>query len=341
LHVPRVALRPHGAVPDTEVDTEPSGSEGSGSEDAICTICFEPKPFVTVPCSCKLNYCSCCWDRALAMSVTTRGRAQCPSCRMSFRVDYDPYIEGLVFSKTTESTSLADWRERLYKKEKPVQIRLLEDFGTTCKKKGFQWAQYCDATSISPDGASSPASVSTCSTLSSTQPVCVCGSVLERLATRDRIVRMMDDTQPGWRTRVTDPESLVQSLAVGSLITCELCDEVATVTGFVWTCKSGPYTMLHPAAYDVCEKCFMHHAHKRQPEPLATSSMESTCRSQSASMQGPEGMRRSDSFAARARRTVSSMVPNFLSDSPTGMSNRPGGPARRGSQTTPHWPYRA
>merc|ERR1719359_231906 len=88
------------------------------------------------------------------------------------------------------------------------------------------------------------------------EPLCVCGSAMERIDRNTRILRMLDDTEPGWRSRVTEAERLVKSLAVSSLITCDLCDEVAMRTGFVWTCRNGPHTVLHPAAYDVCEQCF-------------------------------------------------------------------------------------
>eukprot|EP00913_Durusdinium_trenchii_P023681 g22245.t1 len=68
-------------------------------ETEECAICFEPGTFVDLPCSCAIKYCTSCWDRALATSVTVRGRAQCPSCRSAFKVDFDTESSSLVFSK--------------------------------------------------------------------------------------------------------------------------------------------------------------------------------------------------------------------------------------------------
>jgi len=218
------------------------------SDSDFCTICFEEGPYVSLPCDCTLKYCISCWDRALAASITTRGSAQCPSCRCAFRVDFDADSASLVFSKETQVTTLSEWRSRLYKNAKPVQIKLLQDFG-----RGRAQAQGSDCT----------------------KPLCVCGSHMQRVDKHSRVIRMLEDTQPGWRTRVTDPDRLVESLAVSSLITCDLCEEVATRTGFVWTCESGPQTVLHPAAYDVCEKCFALHAENKSPhEPSKVSKME-------------------------------------------------------------------
>lgn len=290
-------------------------------DEETCTICFERKAFVQTPCACTLNYCACCWDRALAASVTTRGRAQCPSCRTAFRVDYDPDAKSLIFSKETEVTTLAEWRSRLYMKAKPVQIRLLQDFGMACDSADVP---NCVGPPSPAKGTNSPAGAGG-------EPVCVCGSMLERIDTRTRVVRMLEDTEPGWRNRVTDSERLVESLAKSSLITCDLCEEVATTTGFLWTCKNGPHTVLHPAAYDVCEGCFGRHVHS---PPMAAninvtreqhfSSEESStsptgCASYAAtllrSVRRPRsaGSDSAQRLAERARRSMNSMVSSIRS----------------------------
>lgn len=233
-------------TPSTEASSQPAGDQGvevspgsppasvCESEDTVCAICFESRQFVKLPCACTTKYCGPCWDRALAASVTVRGRAHCPSCRMALRVDYNADAESQVFSKETERATLAQWRQRLYKKARPVQIRLLQDYG---RQHGTAQArrQLCEKFQ---------------------EPLCVCGDVLEKIDGNSRVVRMLEDTEPGWRSRVHHDERLVHKLAMSSLITCDLCDEVAMRTGYVWTCKNGPHTVLHPAAYDVCEQCF-------------------------------------------------------------------------------------
>jgi hypothetical protein len=264
--------------PKPHVD-EPEIPKENSDEETVCAICFENRQFVSLPCQCTISYCGPCWDRALAASVTVRGRAQCPSCRMALRVDYSPELEGLVFSKETERATLAQWRQRLYKKARPVQIRLLQDYG----------AQRNNACR----GAFSKLSA----------PICVCGDVLEKIDGSSRVVRMLEDTEPGWRNRVSHDEWLVQKLAMSSLITCDLCDEVAMRTGFVWTCKNGPHTVLHPAAYDVCESCF---------------NQFSGCKDKKKELQGePLGMVQGKDFTERSKRVCSpSSPPSSLEETP-------------------------
>lgn len=278
--------------------------EDESSEEALCAICFEHMPFVAVPCSCRVNYCAFCWDRSLAASVAMRGVAQCPSCRGTLRVDFDPEARSLVFSREAEcSTPLEDWRGRLYKKAKPVQIQLLQDMGK--------------AITAAPSAA--PQCV---------EPRCVCGAMLERVDRRARILRMLEDTEPAWRSRVVAADRLVKSLSCSSLITCDLCDEVATRTGYVWTCKNGPHTVLHPAAYDVCEQCFARYSGLGQAAALSSPPAEP------GSPQGlgcwhtivpwprlsirsmPSTQRRLDSLSVQLKRTMSAVVMGLRSSVP-------------------------
>jgi len=207
-------------------------SKAGGPEEAFseeCAICFEPGNFVDLPCSCSIKYCSSCWDRALATSVTVRGRAQCPSCRSAFKVDFDTERGSLVFSKDPQGTAACDWRIQLYEKVRHVQIRLLQGYGNAmCQSPS---CGRCD-----------------------TPPHCVCGAELEYISSRSRILRLLEDMDPSWRTRVA--EDMVERLLESSLVTCDLCDKVAIRSKGLWTCKNGPHTVMHPAAYDVCEACF-------------------------------------------------------------------------------------
>lgn len=240
-----------------------------GDADGVCAICFEQRPFQKLPCSCRANFCLSCWDRALRASVRDRGRAQCPSCRSNFCVDFDRDTAGPVFSKTEEGMTREDWRSRMYDKARPVQISSLQDYGAMLKM----------STAPSSEGVfvASPEGIITSSAPSAKRdkdvhpdearenaqlhgPLCVCGSVFERVDVHARAERMLDDTQPGWRSRIEQQEQLIAKLVSGDIITCDLCDGTTTSTGFLWTCRTGPHTVLHPAAYDICEFCFSHHA---------------------------------------------------------------------------------
>lgn len=208
--------------PETEVHEE-------------CAICFEPGTFVDLPCSCAIKYCTSCWDRALATSVTVRGRAQCPSCRSAFKVDFDTESSSLVFSKDPQGTAACDWRSQLYEKVRHVQIRLLQGYGNATT-----------AQSSSPSCGRWDAI-----------PHCVCGAELEHISSRSRILRFLEDMDSSWRHRIAD--NMVERLLDSSLVTCDLCDKVAIRrpgSKGLWTCKNGPHTVMHPAAYDVCESCF-------------------------------------------------------------------------------------
>jgi len=230
--------------------------DDSSDDGAVCAICFETRPFVNLPCACRIDYCADCWDRALAASVKVRGRAQCPSCRSGFHIDFNQESASLIFSKEEKGMTIADWRSRVYDKARPVQIRLLKDFGADARCVRFH--QECITLAVER-----PATPSTPSSLNGhnrCEPSCICGDVLEKIDCRTRIIRMLNDTEPGWRQRVVDVERRIDTLLSTWLIPCDLCDDIATRTGYVWTCKRGPHTVLHPAAYDVCEVCFNRYA---------------------------------------------------------------------------------
>jgi len=81
--------------------------------ELTCAICFdafdEPTP---LPCACKIDYCTKCWDRALAQSFKSTLHARCPTCRSPVHVDFDPERCRLVFSLDTRPTvDLAGMRQ--------------------------------------------------------------------------------------------------------------------------------------------------------------------------------------------------------------------------------------
>jgi len=238
-------------------------------DDALCAICFEEGPFVSLPCACRIDYCSACWDRALATSVSVRGHPQCPSCRTGFHIEYNQEAQRLEFSKEDEAMTRADWRACLYGKTKPLQKKLLKDFGAAVKHASMFAEEVPDEKvpeRMVPEECNlyskqaQDESWSCSKHREGCEPLCLCGAVLERLSGRDRILRLLQDTDPDWRSRVMDPEKCISTLVSSSLVTCDLCDENAMTTGFVWTCSNGPRTVMHPAAYDICESCFTCHS---------------------------------------------------------------------------------
>jgi len=91
------------------------------------------------------------------------------------------------------------------------------------------------------------------------QPLCVCGAHLEKVTSRRRVERMLQDADSGLRLNHVEVDRLVDRLVNSALVTCDLCEDVATRSGAVWTCENGSHTVLHPTAYDVCERCFCKH----------------------------------------------------------------------------------
>lgn len=237
----------------------------AAEEEDCCAICFEQRPFISLPCACRMNYCAGCWDRSLAVSVTVRGRAQCPSCRSAFRVDFDPATGGVVFTIDAEGTGTeaVDWRSRMYVKARPVQVQLLRQYGaamggSSCR--GVHQQEHGGSAGSTALAAVPPPS-----------PLCVCGAELQRVSSEVRMEQVLDDALPGWRRGAADNAAVVQHLMDTAEVTCDLCDGVATRTGHVWTCKIGSHALLHPAAYDICERCFQRHAGLAPHQGMPTS----------------------------------------------------------------------
>lgn len=241
------------------MEVEPAcaiGKAAFDSEEECCAICFEHRPIITLPCSCRVSYCAACWDRALAVSIAVRGHAQCPSCRTAFLVDFDPDEGGLVYSPDAEGAASPNWRAQLYVKAQPVQIQLLRSFGAVLA--GAARHRGDDAAPAAVAGGRAEAKAQ--DTRARRLPQCVCGAQLERVDNRGRILRLLAETDPDWRSKVDDEEEVIASLSARALVTCDLCGQVANRTGFVWTCQSGQQALLHPSAYDICEQCFSAHA---------------------------------------------------------------------------------
>eukprot|EP00931_Biecheleriopsis_adriatica_P079952 TRINITY_DN53312_c0_g1_i1.p1 TRINITY_DN53312_c0_g1~~TRINITY_DN53312_c0_g1_i1.p1 ORF type:complete len:270 (+),score=42.13 TRINITY_DN53312_c0_g1_i1:60-812(+) len=203
-------------------------------QEEACAICFGPGPFETLACRCTLKYCNSCWDRAMAASAWACGHAKCPSCRARFGVDFNQASGSVIFSLSSEAPTDSRWRERLYDKVKETQICLLQAHGSELRAR---------------------TSGGDCS-----QPHCACGAELERISGRSRIQRFLDDTKPGWRSRASADAVVRDLMSNAFLVTCDLCHTDAIREGYVWTCKNGPHTIVHPVAYDICDHCFVKYA---------------------------------------------------------------------------------
>lgn len=266
-----------------------------------CAICFEAGPFVQNPCACTVSYCVRCWDHALAASVASRGDAQCPSCRAPFSIDYDTEARTLTYVPydPEEADDELEWQVELCEKVKPLQIRLLQDFGMdqcaeshhSCSSsrghggpddggrkhrsalaysEGFPTGPRVGPDYKFPAMVQDPDAIPTeANPIANNrhQPRCMCGTALIQVDRMSRVLRMLDDNVPDWRERVVHSKGFVESWA--SFVVCSLCNKPATRTGFSWTCPRGANTMWHHKNNDICERCFEYYVGSRpasQPE---------------------------------------------------------------------------
>lgn len=121
----------------------PLSSSTHHFEERECAICFEAVAHATVlPCACNVAYCARCWDRALAQSFNSCGRARCPTCRGPVCVDYDAEKCGLVFSPETSSplqdiegksadkqSVMCKTMQKLREQALPTQLKHLQHYG--------------------------------------------------------------------------------------------------------------------------------------------------------------------------------------------------------------------
>jgi len=217
------------------------------TQDAECAICFETLESgggaVPLPCDCRIAYCARCWDRALAASMTACGRALCPSCRTPMHVDFNAAESRLCFSRVASSSSEDNWRQRLYAQAKPLQIELLQRYGEECP------------------GDNANSTGSTClAERSKLAPRCICGSRLECTAIRDRVLSYIHEGSP-----LPPLPSQFEALMYNPPVVCDICSR-SVRSDRVWSCANGRRTVLHAAAYDVCDTCFRWHAHGDEPE---------------------------------------------------------------------------
>lgn len=268
-------------------------------EDLECGICFESVGAlggaVSLPCACRTSFCHTCWDRALAASISACGLARCPSCRCPMRVDFDISLKRLVFSRASlahryagtryvgggqayEDPNADDWQQRLYEQAKPTQIHLLrqyggrlpESLGGIAVQPWGPWPRLSDldtppvaseARYEQQESASASQSPSRSSTDHSEAedivlPRCICGCSLHHVSVQDRVRAFVTEEAP-----VPPPHHFVDRLLANPPIFCDICDRRLSPNNGVWTCENGGRTVLHAAAYDVCEACFAFHVH--------------------------------------------------------------------------------
>lgn len=92
-------------------------------------------------------------------------------------------------------------------------------------------------------------------------PLCVCGSALERVATKERcrrfLTRQLDE--PAQLQRIEGMLARYEETG-GSDMICDLCENSIPFRSFTWTCKNEDATILHATTYDICDPCFTKHA---------------------------------------------------------------------------------
>jgi len=263
-----------------ECEGTPKADGRDDDEQLDCAICYEPLAAkggaVPLPCECRIVYCHHCWDRALAASFSACGSALCPSCRSPLCVELDARKGRLVFKKIPRCSgaedSVSDWRLRVYAQAKPVQIRLLEEFGAEVAatlaathtaegepRSGGSMPSTEAASCPEPNsrGSGNAASASALSPRADSAPVprCVCGWRLKCTSTRQRVLDFMSE-QP-----LPTPPGLVEQVLRRPPIVCDICQRQLGPKGNVWTCENGRRTVLHAVAYDVCHTCFQFHAY--------------------------------------------------------------------------------
>jgi len=206
--------------------SEPGTPSARGGSE--CVICFEELDVVggavELPCDCRVEYCASCW--------------------------YDTTVDKLTFFRAPDNASPEpafapvgsegvgeDWTRQVYNQLRPKQIALIRQFGEQCDSKGEMTRR------------------------SSCFPRCVCGSNMRYVTIKDRVWQLIHEGP------TVPPESLVpiimEQILQSPPIMCDLCETNVQADGGVWSCENGQRTMLHSAAYDVCEACFSFHASGR------------------------------------------------------------------------------
>uniref|UniRef100_A0A7S1WQY9 RING-type domain-containing protein n=1 Tax=Alexandrium catenella TaxID=2925 RepID=A0A7S1WQY9_ALECA len=213
-----------------------------------CAICFEGLgQGIELPCSCKVDYCLQCWDKALAKSFNACAKPRCPTCRSPVRVDFDAQTGNLIFTAESDDEDADQTRRRISELMAPIQVRRLEDFG----------AIHPLDEEASQGGVTAASSFAGRLAESRELPRCVCGCGLERVSLRERARRFF--VQAGqW----LDSERLAPVLAQGLVrIVCDLCGEPLDLEQpFVWVCERGDSTIKHATSNDICTRCLVRHA---------------------------------------------------------------------------------
>jgi len=259
-------------------------------DDVECAICFEALAdkggAVSLPCDCKVAYCASCWDRALAASMSAAGRATCPSCRAAMHVDFDPEQARLRFSRAAPPATSSsapffsrpapwsdeddedeeedeelvrdDWRRRLYAQAKPLQIRLLRSYGEARMLRSYGEGRLPPSLAASTSSAGSSGGGERGNGRGEEAPKCICGCRLRCTSTRERVMAFVLEGSVA-----TPYRHQLEALMSSPPIVCDICSRQVR-TRQVWTCENGRRTVLHAAAYDVCETCFAWHAFEEE-----------------------------------------------------------------------------
>jgi len=253
---------------------------------SFCHTCWDRALAASIS-ACGLARCPSCrcpmrvdFDISLQRLVFSR-----VSATFRYGYDYNGYQSGYTMQSYQDAMG-DDWQQRLYEQAKPTQIHLLrqyggrgsESLGGTAVQPWGPWprssapeaqlqlaahdiSQEQDWSAEWPQppstsSTSAPAAVVSPAPVVVALPRCVCGSQLHHVTVEERVRAFVTEEAP-----VPPPHHFVERLLASPPIFCDICDRRLSPTTGVWTCENGGRTVLHAAAYDVCEACFAFHVH--------------------------------------------------------------------------------
>jgi len=193
-----------------------------------------------------------CWDKALAQSFNSCGRARCPTCRAAVRVDFDPDSSIPSFTQDHEDMDPNNMRQRIAEQMRPVQIRLLKAYGAA-----HPLEHDSDREEDLSEALSKALVAASCTGGDKTEGApCVCGSCLKRVSLAERKDLLNLQIQ-AWQ----DSQDF-RPFLVDAQVVCDLCDGPTSADGqqASWVCVNGDGTIKHATFYDICDRCVVLHA---------------------------------------------------------------------------------
>lgn len=244
-----------------------------------------------------MAHCVQCWDRALAQSFKDAGHARCPTCRTLVRVDFDAAAGRLCFSRESagEAADRVGVVARLVEQARSAQIMALQRYGERnpalrrIARGHFEGLLEAPLAELQQRAAALGVEVGGCAAKEEVlarllehfgrdaaalasfwasggpvAPSCVCGGRLARVSGMDRALRSLWHGAPHLEPGSAPFAECLRQITDGGQTcgaNCDICGSTSLPLTFsIWTCENREDTILHPAAYDVCEQCFSQHA---------------------------------------------------------------------------------